>query len=156
MFEEDVTNKVVTRKYRTYYQYGDWLEVLSRYENAQVISAFLCQHEECECLRVAYGSSRRTGRVTTAKLCRNKNVCAVSAMGVEYSELNLVTNKDEHEETSVVKLEERILAPCLLLPYVISSKTFEQKFAVSYADWDIGSMINAKKEMSPSANVLNA
>ena len=121
-----------------------------------MISAFLCRGEEWECLRVAYGSRRRYGLVTTAKLCRNDIAGAVSAMGVEYSELNLVTNKDEHEETSVDKLEERILAPCLLLPYVISNKTFEQKFAVSYADWDIGSMISAKKEMSPSANVLNA
>lgn len=77
-------------------------------------------------------------------------------MGVEYSELNLVTNKEEHEQTSVDKLEERMLAPCLLLPYVIANKTFERKFAVCYADWDVGSMNNAKKEMTPSANVLNA
>ena len=59
-------------------------------------------------------------------------------MGLEYSKFELVTNEIEHEEETVTKLKERILAHCLLLSYVSPNKTFEKQFAVVYDDWDIG------------------
>ena len=48
-------------------------------------------------------------------------------MGLEYSEVKLVTNKDEHEEETVTKLEEWILTHCLLLPYVLPNKILNKK-----------------------------
>ena len=67
--------------------------------------------------------------VSTAKLCRNGNANAITAMGIEYCEFNLMSNKDEYEGESVSKLEQRILAHCLLLPYIIPNKKFEAKIA---------------------------
>ena len=155
LFENDDLNRVVTRKDRMYYQYGDWSEAQARYVNGQVISTFLCRDEESECLRLAYGHHhRRSGLVSTAKLCRNINKNAATTMGIEYSEFNLVTNKEEHKEESVTKLEERILAHCLLLPYVIPNKKFEAKFEVVYADWDVGLLNNPKQQMSPCATAM--
>ena len=92
--------------------------------------------------------------MSTAKLCRNENANAVTAMGVEYCEFNLMSNKDEHEEESVTKLEERILAHCLLLPYVIPNKKFEANFGVVYADWDVGTLNNPKQQKRPCATAL--
>ena len=59
-------------------------------------------------------------------------------MGLEDSNFELVTNKIEREEETVTKLEDRILAHCLLLPYVLLNKTFNKQFAVVYDDWDVG------------------
>ena len=109
---------------------------------------------ESECLRSAYGCHWRSGMVSTANLCRNENANAVTAMGIEYCEFDLMPNKDEHEEDSVTKLEERILAHCLLLPYVIPSKKFEAKFWVVYADWEVGTLNNPKQQISPCATTL--
>ena len=81
---------------------------------------------------MAYGGHRRSGLVSTAKLIRNPDAPAVSAMGLEYSELKLVTNKDEHEEETVTKLEEWILTHCLLLPYVLPNKIFNKTIAVVF------------------------
>ena len=47
---------------------------------------------------MAYGGHRRSGLVSTAKLIRNSDAATLSAVGLEYSELKLVTNKDKHEE----------------------------------------------------------
>ena len=65
-----------------------------------------------------------------------------------------MSNEDNHKEESVTKLEERILAHCLLLPCVIPNKKFEAKFGVVYADWDIGTLNNPKQQMSPCATTL--
>ena len=64
--------------------------------------------------------------MTTAKLRKNDNKNAVEAMGIEYCEFDIVTNKEEHKEESVASLEERILAHCLLLPYVMPNINFEK------------------------------
>ena len=71
LFANDHLNRVVTRKDRMYYQYGDWSETQSLCVNGQVILAFLCRGEESDCLRLAYGRHLRSGMVSTAKLCRN-------------------------------------------------------------------------------------
>ena len=75
-------------------------------------------------------------------------------MGIEYCEFNLVTNQEEHQEESVAKLEERILAHYLLLPYVMPNINFEKKFVLVYADWDVGLLHNPKQQMNPCATVL--
>ena len=92
--------------------------------------------------------------VSTVKLCRNGNANAITTMGIKYCEFNLMTNKDGHKEESVTKLEERILAHCLLLPYVMANNNFETKFAAVYADWDVGTLNNPKQQMSPCATAL--
>ena len=92
--------------------------------------------------------------MSTAKLCRNGNANAITTMGIKYCEFNLMTNKDGHKEESVTKLEERILAHCLLLPYVMPNENFEKQFALVYADWDVGSLHNPKQQMNPCATVL--
>ena len=127
LFANDDLSGVATRKNRMNYQYGDWSEAQSRYVNDQVISAFLCWGEELECLRLAYDRHRRSGMASTAKLCRNDNANTVTAMGIAYCEFNLMSNKDEHKEESMTKLDERILAHCLLFPYVMANKNFEKK-----------------------------
>ena len=68
--------------------------------------------------------------------------------------MKLVTNDIEHEEQTATKLEERILAHCLLLSYVLPNKTFNKQFAVVYDDWDVGCLRIPKKEMTPCNKVL--
>ena len=80
-----------------YYQYSEWKEVKKNYEMGQVISAFSCEGEEFEGLRVAYGGHQRSGLATTAKPIRKLQDGATSAMGLEYSKFELVTNKKQHE-----------------------------------------------------------
>ena len=92
--------------------------------------------------------------MTTAKLRKNDNKNMVEAMGIEYCEFDIVTNQEEHKEESVASLEERILSHCLVLPYVMPNENFEKKFALVYADWDVGSLHNLKQQMNPCATVL--
>ena len=75
-------------------------------------------------------------------------------MGLEDSNFELVTNKIEREEETVTKLEDRILAHCLLLPYVLPNKTFNKKFAVVYDDRDVGCLRVPNKEMTQCKRVL--
>jgi hypothetical protein len=137
------------------YQYGEWTEVKMSYDKPQVISVFLCRVEEFEGLRVAYGGHRRSGLVSTAKLIRNSDAATLSAVGLEYSELKLVTNKDKHEEETATKLEEWILAHCLLLPYVLPNKIFNKIIAVVFDEWSVGSVREPKKETTPCETVLS-
>ena len=65
-----------------------------------------------------------------------------------------MTNEIEHEEETVTKFEERIVAHCLLLPYVLSDKIFNKQFAVVYDDWDVGCLSIPKKEMPLCNQVL--
>ena len=75
-------------------------------------------------------------------------------MGLEYSKFELVTNEIKHEEDTVTNLEERSLAYCLLLPYVLPNKTFNKKFAVVYDDRDVGCLRVPNKEMTQCNRVL--
>ena len=64
------------------------------------------------------------------------------------------TNEIEHEEETVTKLEERILAHCFLLPYVLPNKIFNKMSTVVYNDWDVGCLRVPKKEISLCNRVL--
>ena len=85
-------------------------------------------------------------------------VVMVMQMRSRWWESNIVSSilwqTKEHREESVTKLEERILAHCLLLPYVMANNNFETKFAAVYADWDVGTLNNPKQQMSPYVMAL--
>jgi hypothetical protein len=82
LFKDDPLNKVFTRKNRMYYHYPNRTETESRFSNGQILSAVMCNKSGSNVILIAYGSQRRSGKVSTVTVRRRRHGVNVTAMGV--------------------------------------------------------------------------
>ena len=137
-----------------YYQYSSWLDVQEKFESGHVVSAFLLKMDDGEHLVVAFGSHRRSGLVSLAKITQVDGKKDIASLGLAYTTYVMSLEKDCMVDVSLEKIEQQTTSHCLLLPYRLPNKSFDKQFAIVYDNCNTGSLDRTKSKVEPCKNVL--
>ena len=154
LFQDNPLEMIANRPSRMYCKDARWFDVQEKFESGHVVSAFLLKMDDGEHLVVAFGSHRRSGLVSLAKITQVDGKKDIASLGLAYTTYVMSLEKDCMVDVSLEKIEQQTTSHCLLLPYMLPNKSFEKQFAIVYDDWDTGSFDGTKSKVKPCPNVL--
>ena len=120
---------------RNYYQYDSLETVEQKLKNGDVLCGF-CIKKTKGRVYIAYGSERRSGRVSAIAFDRKGKNNGEKNNGNGIPPLRLELQK-KREDAELHVMESLMTSYCIMLPMIMEDK-FKSKYTFVYSDWDIG------------------
>ena len=135
--------RMTKRQPRMYYHYHTPSDIIRYFKDGRVLSGFTLKSVTAsditsEKIMIAFGNSRRSGRISMMGLNRVNKGNYVARSGLMYVECELDTDDLWILDESVGEVESIINNYCLLLPLVQTNRGPTIKYAVIFEDWDVG------------------
>ena len=135
--------RMTKRQPRMYYHYHTPSDIIRYFKDGRVLSGFTLKSVTAsditsEKIMIAFGNSRRSGRISMMGLNRVNKGIYVAQSGLMYVECELDPDDLWILDESVGEVESIINNYCLLLPLVQTNRGPTIKYAVIFEDWDVG------------------